>query len=126
MAWPIDEARHALISSILTFKEICGDEATIRFLEDELIRENVIKERARTTHSHYQAANAAAQPSPAVDDLVKTVDGLVEALEFYARADGYGTGPGNHNQLPVEMDRGFKARQALASVKRLVRNEVGQ
>lgn len=118
MTWPTDEAKRSLMCSILTFKDICGGDALIHFLEQELTRERVLKERPLITA---QNQNVCTTPDHSVGAAFaryeQTIARLVDALEFYARQEGYGTAA--PNQLRVEADGGYKARRALATIVRV-------
>jgi hypothetical protein len=112
MSWPNDEVYSKAALALLIMEELHGDEETIRFLQQELVRRHVIKEH-RAAHRALVAI-AQRQATDASAETDRTVAALIAALEFYADQDNYkrrGNKPSD-----VSADGGFVAREALAKI----------
>lgn len=110
MSWPNDEARRLLTQALLTFKELYGDEQTINFLEQELMREHVIKERRA-------AQRLLAPPAGNAVSQAADLDTTVRALEFYADDSNYEAPKSGRDKRPeVLKDNGTRASNALSAI----------
>lgn len=111
MVWPVDKSKTQLIDAMLTFKEIHGDDAAIHFLEQELTRECVIKQRRVAQKQTLLAA-------PVVD--TRALDLACKALQFYGEESFYETSRGKKSQ--VATDGGEMARETLAQIAEIDEN----
>lgn len=106
MTWPTDEAKTKLIDALLTFKELNDEETVINFLEQELVREHVCKERrAATKQQALPAPEPVAGKSP---ELAKALD----ALEFYANKDNW-----SGKNSVAQRDKGARAIKTIAEIE---------
>ncbi|HET8726675.1 MAG TPA: hypothetical protein VFO41_04100 [Alphaproteobacteria bacterium] len=109
MSWPADEAKTKLIGALQTFKELYGDDKTIDFLEQELVREHIVKER--------RAAQKQALLAPPSADAAaaREIEIAVETLMFYGDPSNYES-PGRGKPSAVVKDGGERARETLATL----------
>ena len=107
MGWRENEIRERVLSDLLAFKEICGEEKFIDLLDQELARERVTR-RVR------ESARAEARSEGRIADLEEQLETATQSLEFYADAANYETASGR--TCAVVKDKGGRARHALEAI----------
>ena len=106
--WPKNAPLEHLLEASLTFKELHGSIAYVKFLQDEITREIVVRE--------YHAANKVLGAATELAEQYKShLDIALLALEFYAAHENH-TPRNNSKRSLVAVDGGNTAREALATL----------